>query len=201
MRRILASVVVMAMTTGLGASSMATANAESDHDISERSTSIGTQIERVEGRLVRQTDGTLALPVDAIPGVDAKTFAFLSESLAETNRMIASGEMMSTKTLEVYPTDATYATMSKWGSKWYTKWWGVEVHVSSYWTSKITGAGTFAGAIKALAQAVGKSPKNPIVIALVAVGVGAILVCRNSHGIELKKAWAGGPAWCNGHNN
>lgn len=162
---------------------------------------IEKQIGRMEKHLTRQANATLSLSVKEVPGVDARTFAVLSESLADTNAMILSGEMKSTNDLDVYPTEPSYATMSKWGSKWYTKWWGIEAHVSSYWTSKIMGAGSFVGAVTAFATAVSKSPKNPVVIALVAVGVSAVALCRNSHGVELKKPWAVGVGWCNGHNN
>lgn len=144
-------------------------------------------------------DGTFALGVpETSAPVAPEEYDALVAGMAEINEMIASGELVGTEDLEVYPAEVQAYGMESTGSKVYFHWWGVEVHLSAYATNKVINAASVAGAAAALCATTGWcAPAAAVFAGAVAIAAGIVGFCSNSRGVVIKRSW--GPIWCHGH--
>jgi hypothetical protein len=156
------------------------------------------EIKLLDPYVLVNPDGTLALaaPTSVTQRVQFSHLTTLLAGLAGVNAKIRAGELKSTASHQLYdPTVSGFNIQWNWtGQKW--NWWGMSYWFSEYWTWKIEGLATIGAGIATLcgviAAAVGAAPIAilcGVAGAILAIGVGWMMVADNGGGVVFNTTW------------
>jgi hypothetical protein len=159
-------------------------------------------------------DGTFVMnaPPRLIERIEPEAYSSVVEGMGRVNEMISAGFLVSTESLQAFPTTAgpsgqermvDAGVLSHGVNSFSCNWVYCTLKLNSFWTGKLIdalNAGASAAGLAAVLAAAGvfTSPgavPSAVTAGILVLGAGVIKLCSNSHGVWIR---FGLGSWCGG---